>query len=58
MATGRPSLRLLPLKTVPLEVSESTCRSEYKSRNVTLRFGHESSSDDEPDPLIDLDGCI
>lgn len=58
IATGRPSRRRRPLNTVPFEVSDRTWRSEYKSRNVTLRFGHESSSEEEPDPLIDLEGYM
>lgn len=53
IATGRPSRRLRPEKTVPLEVSERTWRSEYKSLKVTDRFEPESSSEPElPEPPL------
>ena len=54
IATGRPSRLLLPLKTVPFEVSDRTCLKEYRSRKVTDRFEpFESSSEPElPDPPL------
>ena len=54
IATGRPSRLLLPLKTVPFDVSDKTCLNEYKSLRVTDRFEpFESSSEPElPDPPL------